>query len=587
MADDNALQNYGRVPTLQSGGQVLVNPLGAITAGNQAASGVYDLRAKQGQQLWGEALQQSTDENGNVDIPKAQRIAAGMGPAAAMAARAALLDTSSLRGQQIEQSKNQLGFNDAQQTQIGKSFGAMINQPDKAQTPAAYKAQLQQLHANGTIDDRHLAGGMAAIDSLGPNPDPRTMRLTGTRMLMTALSTADIATQALPHTQIVTGPQGAFPYVTQPAPAGAPPTGGMYQAPGGFAAGQAPQPGQVPDTRQGAPPGTYTPVIPPGGGGTQPLPSGTAAPAKAAPPVPSPIPGGGVYKPPSAAPPLAAPGTPPATPNAAATPTPDTNQPTYTAPPAGQADVLQKDINARTAALTAMGDQQKRLIAGQSALDALRLADTGPSTGFFARAYAFLKAQGITTVPQGQLSDTDYRQLLQKNLLRFAQSSGQASGTDLGLETKLHANANVDEMLAAANRHVLMQDLGIHKRDIAQTQEMPAASGVGDVVKHLGSFSANIAPEAFMWNAYTPAERDAIEAQYAKDGQTKKLHDSLELAVKRGDIPDPRKAPPPPAAAAPSPPPAVTAPPPSPPAARPKAPGAQSFVSPNPLSAYA
>jgi hypothetical protein len=212
-----------------------------------------------------------------------------------------------------------------------------------------------------------------------------------------------------------------------------------------------------------------------------------------------------------------------------------------------------------------MNDQQKRLIAGQSALDALKLADTGPSTGFFARAYAFLKAQGFTTVERGQLSDTDYRQLLQKNLLRFAQSAGKASGTDLGLETQLHANANADEMLAGANRHVLIQDMGVLKRDIAQTQEMPEPSATGSVVKHLGSFPANTAPEAFMWNHYTQPERDAIEKEYKDKGQLKKLDDSLNLAVKRGAIPDPSKAPPP----------ATTTSPP-----RSTAPGPQSFLAP-------
>lgn len=216
----------------------------------------------------------------------------------------------------------------------------------------------------------------------------------------------------------------------------------------------------------------------------------------------------------------------------------------------GTEDTLKNDIEANRAANVAMPDQQKRLIAGQHAMDALKLADTGPSTGFFARANAFLKAQGITTVPQGQLSDTDYRQLLQKNLLRFAQSSAQGVSphTDLGLSTKLESNANADEMLAGANRTVLLQDMGVLKRDIAQTQEMPPASVNGDVVKHIGSYSANTAPEAFMWNSYSPEERAAIEAQYAKDGQTQKLHNSLEKAVRLGAIPDPRKAPQPPRA---------------------------------------
>jgi hypothetical protein len=114
---------------------------------------------------------------------------------------------------------------------------------------------------------------------------------------------------------------------------------------------------------------------------------------------------------------------------------------------------------------------------------------------------------------------------------------------------------------------------------------MPAASGTGDVVKHIGSFPANTAPEAFMWNTYSQPERDAIEADYAKKGQTQKLHDSLEMAVRRGAIPDPRKAPPPAAVA----PPVVVAPP-VPPAATPKTPrpgiGAQSLAAPNALSMY-
>ena len=66
--------------------------------------------------------------------------------------------------------------------------------------------------------------------------------------------------------------------------------------------------------------------------------------------------------------------------------------------------------------------------------------------------------------------------------------------------------------MPAANRDVLLQDLGILKRDIAQTREMPQASANGDVVKHVGSFSANTAPEAFMWNEYSKTERTAIKA---------------------------------------------------------------------------
>jgi hypothetical protein len=205
----------------------------------------------------------------------------------------------------------------------------------------------------------------------------------------------------------------------------------------------------------------------------------------------------------------------------------------------------------------AMPDQQKRLISGQTALTALTLAgDTGPGTGPMARAFAFLQAQGVSLPDPNTMSQTAWRQLLQKNLLRFAQDNARRAGTDLGLETQLHSNANVDEMLPAANRHVLVQDLGILKRDIAQTHEMPAASGTGDAVKHIGEFSGKVAPEAFMWNEYSDKERAEIEAKYAKDGQSDKLHRSLDLAVRGGHIPDPRKSPPPAAATPPAPTPA-------------------------------
>jgi hypothetical protein len=48
-----------------SGGE----PAAAMNAGVQAASNVYNLHGLQAQQAWGAALQQATDENGNVNFP--------------------------------------------------------------------------------------------------------------------------------------------------------------------------------------------------------------------------------------------------------------------------------------------------------------------------------------------------------------------------------------------------------------------------------------------------------------------------------------------------------------------------------------
>ena len=113
---DNAL-TIARDPPVQ------VNPLAAITAGNAAASGVYDLRDKQGQMLWGQALQQSTDPaTGVVDYNKANRIAATMGPAAAQAAARNLQNNSALTGAQISQASVLHGL-------LGNMSMSLMNDP--------------------------------------------------------------------------------------------------------------------------------------------------------------------------------------------------------------------------------------------------------------------------------------------------------------------------------------------------------------------------------------------------------------------------------------------------------------------------
>ena len=83
MADDlNSLLAANRSSTVLQGiaNPAQINPLAAMTSAAQTAGTIYDLRAKQGQGLWGQALQQSTDpETGVVDYAKANRIAATMG----------------------------------------------------------------------------------------------------------------------------------------------------------------------------------------------------------------------------------------------------------------------------------------------------------------------------------------------------------------------------------------------------------------------------------------------------------------------------------------------------------------------------
>ena len=536
----NALANTPDIPSLND---VYLRSL-------QAQKGGIDVQNALAQQRWSQVLARHVDANGNPDYGAAAAEAAN-DPIAAKGMLSGLQSESTLQNEGLSRAHLKLGWvngalgalpDDATPDQIHRTFmsgvASHILTPQEAQADEAeflqkganIPALLQQhrLTAAASMDQYQAQYGTAGQHNLGG--------------------------VIVPYLQAPAGKGGA---VTQPS--------------GGFTMGVPPAQPYVLDTRPGAPPNSYVPAVPPGGGGTQPIgPAGAppvaTRPAAAA--IPPPPAGtsvtlhGGRFGPAGPAAPVAPTATAaPAAPAPAATPVAP-GQPTFTAPPPGQNEKLQADITASTAANAGMKAQQDRLIFGQHALEALKLAqDTGPGTGAMAKAFAFLQAQGVVTPEQGKMSATDYRQLLVKNLLRFAQDAGKSSGTDLGLETKLHENANADEMLPLANRTVLLQDMGILKRDIAQTQEMPQPSATGDVMKHVGSFSGKIAPEAFMWNEYSKPERDAIEADYAKKQQTQKLHDSLELAVRRGFIPDPRKA-----VAAPPPvvPPAAKASPPQP-----------------------
>ena len=201
---------------------------------------------------------------------------------------------------------------------------------------------------------------------------------------------------------------------------------------------------------------------------------------------------------------------------------------------------IDADIAARNQASAGAADQRRTLQAGESALEALRLAKgyTGPGTDFTSRASAFLQAQAPDLfVPQGGMTDTAWRQVLAKNLLRFAQNSGIRGNTDLGLSEQLKGSANVDAMLPAANEHVLIQDIGLARQRMAQTMLMPPPSTEADVVNHMKSYTGNTDYRGFSWDLMSQAARDAIEAEAKKSGPaavarlTKAIHDGIALGI--------------------------------------------------------
>ena len=225
-----------------------------------------------------------------------------------------------------------------------------------------------------------------------------------------------------------------------------------------------------------------------------------------------------------------------------------------TGPPASFGEQLKNDIKTRTDASLAAGDQRKNLQAGENAFEALKLAGnyTGAGTGTAAALYSWLEARAPQfVVPQGTMTETAWRQVLAKNLLRFAQESGLRMNTDLGMSEALKGTANADTILPNANREILINDIGMARQRLAQTQLMPPPSGDGAVVKHFQTYTSDTDPRAFAWDLYSGDERKAIEAEVAKDKSgkaEKRLDKGLEDAAKVGliKLPGQSQAAPPP-----------------------------------------
>lgn len=144
----------------------VVNPLAAYSGAAETAGRIYQLRQAQAQQAIGGILQQATDENGNVDYPKANLLAAQAGPVVQMGMQTMLRGNSELRGQQ--------------QTQGLTGNAAMINAITAAQKapddqlPGAVADGIGRLIDNGIIPRN---SGIAAALRLPTDPTALRARL--------------------------------------------------------------------------------------------------------------------------------------------------------------------------------------------------------------------------------------------------------------------------------------------------------------------------------------------------------------------------------------------------------------------------
>jgi hypothetical protein len=185
----------------------VVNPAGAIAAGNQAAQQIYDVRAKQGQQLWGQALQQATDpQTGAVDYLKAQRIAAQMGPAAAMVAASNLQNASNIQTQQLQQAGAHLNL-------MQRTWTSVIRDPSDTNVNAQADALIRAGYPADQVNaERQTVLGIS---------DPEQRRDLAYNRSLTNMDTTDSLNRQLGQTTLTQfGGTTAPTTVIQPSPSG-------------------------------------------------------------------------------------------------------------------------------------------------------------------------------------------------------------------------------------------------------------------------------------------------------------------------------------------------------------------------------
>jgi hypothetical protein len=178
----------------------VANPLGAIQAGQQAAGTYYDVKQKQANVAWGNALQQATDENGNVDLAKAQSIAS-KDPMAAAGMQTALANNATMRGQQIQQTGQLYNM-------LGEGAGSLLNDPSD-QNIASIRARFQNLGMP--------AGALAELDRIQAIPDLNQRKTEAFNHLRTIMGAQyNLAVGGYPVPAQTQMPQGLVTTTTAP-----------------------------------------------------------------------------------------------------------------------------------------------------------------------------------------------------------------------------------------------------------------------------------------------------------------------------------------------------------------------------------
>jgi hypothetical protein len=538
-----------------------INVLGSINAGTQAASNMYDLRAKQAQQQLGDILQQATGPDGVVDHQRAQALAAQAGPGVQMGMESFLKNRSALRGEQIVQGAalHSLSGNlsvSAMNDPSDANFAKILASGEAAGLPPSALAEIRRIAAlpieqRGAEAYKHAVGNIDALGQLarGGYPTPKLEQFGnvaspvvttpptpwtpgGVRVGRDATTIGPAPgttkTQSMPYDA-----QGEIPMDANGVPTRTPlgwrpverpitavpgvPTGG--QPVGGPGSGAPP-----------ALPGTGAPVPAP----NSPLRNPNAAPgtlpgrnAPTGPAVPAPV---------TPTPPVVP---APAVPAPAPAVVPPAPAPFFTGPPQQQPERLKADTDAYTADKARVPDLQNRIRNTAHAYEALKLmqSPTGAGSGWIDEMRSRLGSVGIASA--ATMNETKLKDEFRKYTERLILDAAGGANTDAGRQMTSQANPGT-ELSTNANFEVLRNDMGTALQNFAAYKSHdPKLQGAG-YLENRAKIAETTDPRGFVWSMYDDDEKKKILEEVARDktgAADEKLHRAMGMAQRLQLVP--------------------------------------------------
>jgi hypothetical protein len=201
--------------------------------------------------------------------------------------------------------------------------------------------------------------------------------------------------------------------------------------------------------------------------------------------------------------------------------------PILAAPPQGQPENLQKDIEAYGRDKDLVSKRETSIQSLLKAKHALELTTTGRGAEAFQQMRSFINTIG------GNVSGVTNYDTAHKYLLDYARTQAQAAGSNEQLNAALGSSASTSiDPYAAID--VIKTNVGRERQAIAQVLEHKNADGAG-YRDHAPKFAGKTSPAGFAIDLYKPEEMAKMRAAMSPTDRAK-FEESVGIALRRKQL---------------------------------------------------